>query len=89
MANRASGTIEGMTPLTKKDAPSNQPTGEQAANTPPPGEPTAPSVADPAGYHDSVSGKPVDVDGRFLDQADGDPVPKHRVVANEWPSLRD
>lgn len=38
-------------------------------------------------YHDSQSGRAVDADGNFLDGVDGEgPIPKHRVVADDWPT---
>jgi hypothetical protein len=43
-------------------------------------------VAD-AGYHDSLSGRPVDASGNFLDGTTPDqgPIPAERIVANDWP----
>lgn len=42
-------------------------------------------VAD-AGYHDSMSGRPVDASGNFMDGVAGDgPIPPERIVANDWP----
>jgi hypothetical protein len=37
-----------------------------------------------AGYHDSLSGRAVDSNGRYVDgQGEGE-VPAHRIVANDW-----
>jgi hypothetical protein len=43
-----------------------------------------------AGFHDSLSGRPVDQDGRFLDVegAVEDAIPAHRIVANDWPNYQ-
>jgi hypothetical protein len=39
----------------------------------------------PAGFHDSISGRPVDQHGNYVDgQGDGQ-VEAHRIVANDWP----
>lgn len=40
-----------------------------------------------AGYHDSLSGRAVDSEGRFVDGlsvGDEGPIPAHRIVANDW-----
>jgi len=43
-------------------------------------------VAD-QGYHDSISGRPVDSEGNFVDGVEGEgPIEAHRVVANDWPA---
>lgn len=45
-----------------------------------------------AGFHDSLSGRPVDESGNFLDNAirgQEEAVPAHRIVANAWPTLQD
>lgn len=43
------------------------------------------------GYHDSVSGRPVDAEGNYTDgQTVGEgPVEPHRIVANDWPATRE
>jgi hypothetical protein len=41
------------------------------------------------GYHDSLSGRPVDADGSFTDGGTDGPIPKHRIVANNWPQERE
>jgi hypothetical protein len=43
-----------------------------------------------AGFHDSLTGAPVDKDGNFTEanrQGQG-PIPKHRIVADNWPQER-
>jgi hypothetical protein len=44
------------------------------------------------GYHDSLSGRPVNEHGHFTDTdtvgSEG-PVPSHRIVANNWPQERE
>lgn len=37
------------------------------------------------GYHDSLSGRPVDRSGYFTDGQDDGPVPPDRIVADDWP----
>lgn len=42
-------------------------------------------------YHDAISGRPVDAQGKYLD-ADGgvdSHVEPHRIVANDWATLQD
>lgn len=42
------------------------------------------------GYHDSMTGAPVDQQGNFLDKSrEGNSVPLHRVVADDWPNDRE
>jgi hypothetical protein len=45
-----------------------------------------------AGYHDSLTGRPVDIEGNFIGdlatQGEG-PIPQHRIVANDWPAARE
>jgi hypothetical protein len=45
------------------------------------------------GFHDSLSGRPVDESGNFTDSAmagsNEGPIPKHRIVANNWPQERE
>lgn len=44
------------------------------------------------GFHDSLTGRPIDEKGMFTDStipgSEG-PVPKHRIVANNWPQERE
>lgn len=42
-------------------------------------------------YHDSVTGRPVDSSGTFLDGIRGAEaqVEAHRIVADDWPALQD
>lgn len=40
------------------------------------------------GYHDSLTGRPIDENGHFTDtkiKGGEGPVPSHRIVANDWP----
>jgi hypothetical protein len=78
-------------PVIKKDAPGNDPAATPPVD-PPAAEPTqepqpvdAPADVEDAGYHDSISGRPVTADGRFVDSTDETPVEPHRIVANDWP----
>lgn len=42
------------------------------------------------GWHDSISGRAVTKEGVFLDgTGEGDSVPPHRIVANDWPTVRE
>lgn len=42
------------------------------------------------GWHDSVSGRAVSEEGVFLDgTGEDDRVPPHRIVANNWPEVRE
>lgn len=45
-----------------------------------------------SGFHDSLSGRPINERGYFTDTntvgSEG-PVPKHRIVANNWPQERE
>lgn len=43
------------------------------------------------GYHDSLTGAPVDKDGNFTgdDRKGEGPVPAHRVVSDTWPTDRE
>jgi hypothetical protein len=41
------------------------------------------------GYHDSISGRPVDAEGNFTDGGEDGPVAKHRIVATNWPQERE
>lgn len=43
------------------------------------------------GYHDSLSGRPVDESGEFTEASEkgNGPIPKHRIVANDWPTNRE
>jgi len=44
------------------------------------------------GFHDSLSGRPVNEQGHFTDTAtvgSEGPVPPHRIVANDWPESRE
>jgi hypothetical protein len=42
------------------------------------------------GFHDSLSGRQVDKDGNFTGGNGGDgPIPKHRIVANDWAADRE
>jgi hypothetical protein len=45
-------------------------------------------AAQVGGFHDSLSGRQIDKDGNFLEGNldDGNPVPEHRRVANNWPA---
>lgn len=43
---------------------------------------------DAEGFHDSISGKPVDEQGRFLDGTEGGPIEPSHIVANNWPALQ-
>lgn len=55
-------------------------------NTPFPADAREDQV-NPTGYHDSQSGRAVTKDGIPVDQADGtDPIPAHRIVADDWAS---
>lgn len=44
------------------------------------------------GYHDSLTGRPVNENGHFTDSttpgSEG-PIPAHRIVANDWPQNRE
>ncbi len=49
-------------------------------------------VAHKSGYHDSLTGRPVNESGTFVDTATAGsegPVPKHRIVADDWPNERE
>lgn len=87
--------------VTKSVAPGNEPT-KAATNTTEPtstptGQGTTPHPADATetqthperGYHDSLSGRPVDESGNFTDGGEGGPIPEHRIVADAWPILQD
>lgn len=43
------------------------------------------------GYHDSMTGAPVDENGEFTEPSrkGTGPIPKHRIVANDWPVERE
>jgi hypothetical protein len=44
------------------------------------------------GYHDSLTGRPLNERGYFVDSAtvgSEGPVPQHRIVANDWPNERE
>lgn len=43
------------------------------------------------GFHDSLTGAPVDGDGNFTEasRAGTGPVPKHRIVADNWPQEQE
>lgn len=42
------------------------------------------------GFHDSLSGRAVNSNGDFVEGAEGEgPIPKHRIVANNWVELRE
>jgi hypothetical protein len=43
------------------------------------------------GFHDSLTGAPVDAEGNFVEasRAGQGPVPKHRIVADAWPTERE
>ena len=45
-------------------------------------------AATQGGFHDSLSGRQVTADGKYADGTDGE-VPKHRIVANDWPNDRE
>lgn len=74
----------------KQDAPGNQPVDAPLPDLIPPVEPDEQESierADPEpGYHDSISGRAVHADGRFVEPIDDEgPVEAHRIVANDWP----
>ena len=77
------------------------PTGDPAANTGPVGDREVIDAqehvlgddprrvaASQGGYHDSLSGRPVDADGYVKDNVGEGPIPEHRIVANDWPGNR-
>lgn len=44
-----------------------------------------------AGFHDSLTGAPVDEGGNFTEpsRAGTGPIPKHRIVADNWPQEQE
>jgi hypothetical protein len=77
----------GPTEAAKAQPPATEPT----TTTEPDPVATQPTPANEAGYHDSLSGAAVDADGNFVgDLRKGEgPIPKHRIVANDWPAHQD
>ncbi len=82
------------------------PTGEQDVSTGPVGDsqvidaqehvlgddPRRVKAQTEGGYHDSLTGRPVDKSGNFQDLSipgSEGPVPQHRIVANDWPNDRE
>jgi hypothetical protein len=74
-------------PVRKESAPTNDPFTPPAEPTTDQGQPVDAPADKPeadAGYHDSLSGRPVTADGHFVDDPDADAIPEHRIVANDW-----
>ena len=78
--NQAAKTGE-VQPSTSTDQHAPTETGQ--GNTPHPAD-AREDQTNQAGYHDSQSGKAVTAEGVFLDEADGDRIPAHRIVADNW-----
>lgn len=97
------GRVRPTTPEDPTVANDANPTGQQDVST---GQVGAPEVIDAqehvlgddprrvahkSGYHDSLTGRPVDAEGNFADNsAPGEgPIPKHRIVADDWPTRQE
>lgn len=80
-------------PVRKEAAPGNDTAAPTVAQLPPDIDPAASRDAQPVDepaeertYHDAISGRPVDSEGKYTDGQDEGQVEKHRVVADDWPS---
>lgn len=100
-ADSKSNSAEGMPP----EALANEanPKGRDDVSTGPVGDPQVIDaqehvlgddprrVAHASGYHDSLTGRPVTENGDFTEESmkGQGPIPKHRIVADQWPTERD
>lgn len=67
------------------------PTGAEGAGQPQPTADRTTSETDRSGatgYHDSISGQPVDADGNFLNEPGRKVQDRSHIVADNWPELQ-